>query len=255
MIVSEIHKAFKVMMDKNAEAVAFGGCPAFLPEEIDLFLNQAYIEVVSNKFTGTNVLQAAFEGSVKRISDLESLVKTDTNISVSLDSSSNVLTLEDFYNANGTYHRMLYVTVVLHGTFQRIMGVTQSTKDGIEQTDKIITNNIPNGATCILLDHDTARKYLKTYNNNPWIDTPISTLENNRLKIYIDTYKMQGPYTIDITYVKFPEIIDYTKPTTEINEVPDRVLYEVINRAVAIALENIESKRVESKIQINNLQE
>jgi len=26
-------------MDKNAEAVAFGGCPAFLPEEIDLFLN------------------------------------------------------------------------------------------------------------------------------------------------------------------------------------------------------------------------
>ena len=24
-------------MDKNAEAVAFGGCPAFLPEEIDLF--------------------------------------------------------------------------------------------------------------------------------------------------------------------------------------------------------------------------
>jgi hypothetical protein len=26
-------------MDKNSEAVAFGGCPAFLPEEIDLFLN------------------------------------------------------------------------------------------------------------------------------------------------------------------------------------------------------------------------
>ena len=39
MKVSEIHKTFKVMMDKNAEAVAFGGCPAFLPEEIDLFLN------------------------------------------------------------------------------------------------------------------------------------------------------------------------------------------------------------------------
>ena len=90
------------------------------------------------------------------------------------------------------------------------------------------------------MDHDTARKYLKTYNNDPWIDTPISTLENNRLKIYIDTYKMLGPYTIDITYVKYPQIIDNTQPNTEIDEVPDRVLYEVINRATVIALENID---------------
>lgn len=255
MTVSEIHKAFKVQMDKNAEAVAFGGCPAFLPEEIDLFLNQAYIEVISNKFTGANPSQTPFEGSVKRIADLESLVKTDAGVSVSLDSSSNVLTLEDYYNTDGTYHRMFYVTVVLHGNFQRIMGITQSTSDGVEQVDKVVTNDIPDGATCVLMDHDTARKYLKTYNNDPWIDTPISTLENNRLKIYIDTYKMLGPYTIDITYVKYPQIIDNTQPNTEIDEVPDRVLYEVINRATVIALENIESKRAESKLQINNIQE
>ena len=98
MIVSEIHKAFKVMMDKNAEAVAFGGCPAFLPEEIDLFLNQAFIEIISNKFTGQNVLQTPFEGSVKRVADLEGLVKTDKGISLALDSSTNVLTLENFSN-------------------------------------------------------------------------------------------------------------------------------------------------------------
>lgn len=255
MSVSELHKAFKVQMDKNAEAVAFGGCPAFLPEEIDLFLNQAYIEIISNKFTGTNVLQTPFEGSVKRIADLESLVKTDTNISVSLDSSSNVLTLEDYYNADGTYHRMFYVEAILHGKFQRVMGITQSTTSGIEQVDKVITDDIPNGATCVLVSHENARRYLKTYNNDPWIDTPISTLEDNRLKVFIDTYKMQGPYTLDVTYVKYPEVIDHTQPTTEINEVPDRVLYEVINRAVLIALENIESKRSETKAQINNVQE
>jgi hypothetical protein len=54
MKVSDIHKAFKIQMDKNAESVSFGGCPAFLPEEEDLFLNQAFIEVISNKFTGMN---------------------------------------------------------------------------------------------------------------------------------------------------------------------------------------------------------
>lgn len=57
MKISDLHKAFKVLMDKNSEAVAFGGCPAFLPEEIDLFLNQAYLEVICNKYTGNNTLK------------------------------------------------------------------------------------------------------------------------------------------------------------------------------------------------------
>ena len=226
MIVSEIHKAFKVMMDKNAEAVAFGGCPAFLPEEIDLFLNQAFIEIISNKFTGQNVLQTPFEGSVKRVADLESLVKTDKGISLALDSSTNVLTLENFSN---TGKRMFYVTSVLH------------------------FNNT--SSTCILVSHDDARKFLKTYNNDPWVDTPVATLEDNKLKVMIDTHSMNSPYTIDITYVSFPPIIDSANANTDINVVPDRVLYEVINRATVIALENIESKRTESKVQINNLSE
>lgn len=226
MIVSEIHKAFKVIMDKNAEAVAFGGCPAFLPEEIDLFLNQAFIEIISNKFTGQNVLQTPFEGSVKRVADLEGLVKTDTAISLSLTSGTNVLVLDDFSNDK---QRMFYVTSMLH------------------------FNN--NSSTCILVSHDDARRFLKTYNNDPWIDTPVATLEDNTLKVMIDAYTMEQPYTIDITYVSFPPKIDYSTPTTDITVVPDRVMYEVINRAVVIALENIESKRTESKVQINNLSE
>ena len=226
MIVSEIHKAFKVMMDKNTEAVAFGGCPAFLPEEIDLFLNQAFIEIISNKFTGQNVLQTPFEGSVKRVADLEGLVKTDKGISLALDSSTNVLTLENFSN---TGKRMFYVTSVLH----------------FDNTS----------STCTLVSHEDARKFLKTYNNDPWVDTPVATLEDNKLKVMIDVHSMNSPYTIDITYVSFPPIIDSSNANTDINIVPDRIFYEVINRATVIALENIESKRTESKVQINNIQE
>ena len=226
MTVADIHKAFKVMMDKNAEAVAFGGCPAFLSEEIDLFLNQAFIEVVSNKFTGTNVLQTPFEGSVKRIADLENMVKTDKGISLTLESDSNVLTLSNFSNDGD---RMFYVNGVLH------------------------FNNT--ASNCILVSHEDARKFVKMYNNDPWIDTPIATLEDNSLRVMIDTYTMKAPFTLDITYVCYPPVIDSTAPTTDINIVPDRILYEVINRAVVIALENIESKRTESKVQINSLQE
>lgn len=224
MTVTEIHKAFKVQMDKNAESVAYGGCPAFLPEEEDLFLNQAFIDIISNKFTGLNVSQTSFEGSVKRIADLEGLVKTDTDLSASLDSSSNVLTIENF-SGNGV--RMFYVDSVLH------FGSSQS--------------------KCVLTSHENARRFRKTYNNDPWVDTPVSTIENNQLLVYIDTHSMKAPYSIDLTYVSYPPVIDYTQGDTEINIVPDRILYEVIDRAVLLALENIESRRQESKSQLNNL--
>jgi hypothetical protein len=41
MTNKDSHIIFKVVLDKNAEGVAYGGCPAFLDEEVDLFLNQA----------------------------------------------------------------------------------------------------------------------------------------------------------------------------------------------------------------------
>lgn len=226
MKVSDIHKAFKIQMDKNAEAVAYGGCPAFLSEEEDLFLNQAFTEVIINKYTGTNAKSVAFEGNVKRIADLEGLVKTDYEIDASFDSSSNVLTVENFSN-DGV--RMLYVDATLH------FGSDQS--------------------KCILISHEDAIRFRKTYNNDPWIDTPVSVLEDNRLIVYIDTHRMTEPYTIDITYIAFPPVIDYTQGDKDITEVPERVLYEVINRAVIIALENIESKRVQTKAELNNVQE
>ena len=71
------HIQFKVILDKNAQGVAFGGAPAFLPQEIDLFLNQGQDEIISNKISGNNVLKVGFEGSQQRISELDALVRTD----------------------------------------------------------------------------------------------------------------------------------------------------------------------------------
>lgn len=230
MTIKDLHIAFKTGVDKNEKAVAFGGCPAFLPEEIDQFLNQGYVEVICNKYTGTNARQEGFEQSVKRIADLERLVKTDANVSVTLDSSTNILTMSDFFkDSSDTNNRLFFVDAVLH------FGSKQSTVD--------------------LIDHKTADKFRKTYNNNPWIPTPKATISNNQLRVYIDTVSMAAPYSIDVTYVKYPEKIDYKQYNKEITEVPEYVLYEAVNRAVVIALENIQSQRTESKLQINNLQE
>jgi hypothetical protein len=52
MTKDEVLNKFKVLIDKNA-GIAFGGYPAFLDEEIDIFLIQAMKEVISNKYNGT----------------------------------------------------------------------------------------------------------------------------------------------------------------------------------------------------------
>lgn len=57
MTRDQLHINFKIAMDKNSQSVAFGGCPAFLPEEIDYWLNLGLQQEISNKFTGQNNLQ------------------------------------------------------------------------------------------------------------------------------------------------------------------------------------------------------
>ena len=90
----------------------------------------------------------------------------------------------------------------------------------------------------------------------PWIETPVAVLEDNTLKIYIDPIRMfADTYTADITYIKYPQNISYTDYNKDITEVPDYILNEVIDRAVEIALETIESQRTQTKVQLDSLNE
>ena len=126
-------------MDKNSQSVAFVGCPAFLPEEIDYWLDQSLYQEISNKFTGNNYLTTSFEGSVKPIHALENLVRTDVNVVANTDTNSHRCYVTNFFNGD----RMFLVVAVLNFT--------------------------SNKATLKLIDHSDATKFTKTYNINPWI--------------------------------------------------------------------------------------
>jgi len=62
-------------------------------------------------------------------------------------------------------------------------------------------------ATVKMIDHASANRFLETYNNKPWIDTPVATIEDNSLQVYVDSDSMKAPYTIDITYIKYPTLV------------------------------------------------
>ena len=80
-------------------------------------------------------------------------------------------------------------------------------------------------------------------------------IEDNTLYVYYDTISMQSDlYSIDITYIKEPTKIQ-DLPPNGMDEIPEYMQYEMVNRAVELALEDIESKRVQTKNQLNQLDE
>ena len=166
-------------MDKNSQSVAFGGCPAFLPEEIDYWLNQALYQEINTKFTGNNSSKIAFEGSIKRTHDLENLIDTDNNISATKEIGINRCFITNLFSGN----RMFFIDAVLNFSNKK--------------------------ANVQLVSHEVAQKFRKTHNNNPWIETPVGVIQNNTLYIYYDAISMQSEsYSVDITYVKFPTKVE-----------------------------------------------
>ena len=225
MTTPEAHIAFKIEADKNAVNIGISGCPSFLPEEIDYWINTAYLSKIATKFTGNNTIQARFEGNTKRVSDLEGLVKTDRGLSLLSESTSNKLTLNDFkskitYGSESQEKRMYFIDGTLH-----------------------FGNKLANVR---LIGHEQALRFLETYNNKPWIEEPVAMLEDNKLIVFVDRDLMTGPYTIDLTYLAYPRKINNQDITSGMDEIPEYMQYEVIKLAADMALENVESQRVKT---------
>lgn len=226
MTVSDAHIAFKIETDKNAVNIGMSGCPSFLPEEIDYWLYSAYLVKVATKFTGNNSLQTPFEGSVKRIADLEGLVRVDKGLTLLSESTSNRLTMSDFkssitYGDTAQDKRMYFIQGVLHFGSSKLANVRP-------------------------ISHQQALNFLETYNNKPWIEEPVAILEDNKLIVFVDRDLMIGPYTIDITYLAYPRKINNLDITSTLDEVPEYMQYEIVKLAADMAIENIESQRVQT---------
>lgn len=225
MTIAEAHIAFKVEADKNAVNIGMSGCPSFLPEEIDYWLYTAYLSKIATKFTGNNTIQTSFECNAKRVADLEGLVRTDKGLTLLSETTNNRLTLNDFkssikYGSDTQDKRMYFIQGTLHFGSKL--------------------------ANVKLISHENALRFLETYNNKPWIEEPVAILEDNKLIVFVDRDLMTGPYTIDLTYLAYPRKINNQDITSTLDEIPEYMQYEVVKLAADMALENVESPRVQS---------
>lgn len=226
MTTTELHQHFKVEYDKANVISAY---PSFLPEEIDIWLNKAYSMLISQKFTGNNFRKIAFEGDIKRTDDLQSLIKTKEITTSTPSTSAN----------NAIAFNLSTVTDYLHYILSTIK------LDGTTMYEVVLTS------------HELSQKVKETGINKPWVPRPIGTLSSDVLTIYYDRIanKEVTKAKLNLTYLSVPAKIDIiTKPTVEI-EISNNATFELINLAVLLALENIESERMDTKGQTLLLQE
>lgn len=218
MTKEEVLNKFKVLIDKNAD-ISFGGYPAFIDAEIDMFISQAVHEVISNKYTGTQN-QAGFEANDKRIADLQGLVGTALILTSKETSVSNAVAFElpmDFW---------FYVDA-----YVKINGST------VYQVE--------------LTTHDIVKNFAVTHDNDPYIPVAKAVLEGNNIVVYYDKHIVNSIDGLAMSYIYTPVIFTDDVLAKELEPLID----EIINRAVLIALENIEAPRTETKAQLNSLQE
>jgi hypothetical protein len=112
-----------------------------------------------------------------------------------------------------------------------------------------------------LVSHESAKKFMNTMNNLPWIPEPVCYEESNKLCVLIDSYNIKSPIESLIfrtTYIKYPAKFATENITTDFGdtefELNDSMAEEFINLAISMALETVESTRLATKLQTRQLE-
>lgn len=223
--------------------------PSLTEYEVATILDKSYLALIGQKFTGNNYRRVAFEMDSKSLFDLEGLVVTQK---ITDGNNSQNLIQEPTIGSNICSVALPEEVLYLINTF---------VEDGI--SNELTGNQISVDYTPVkMVPHDIATKFLYTKYNMPWIKIPVCYIENGTLYIIYDPYAWKN-YEWDenknvvITYIKTPAsfIGDNNKisSTTEF-ELSDQMAEELISLAVTFALENVESQRLNSKINMRGLE-
>lgn len=224
-----MHIAFDMELDKALSSVL----PSFDPYQKDYFINNAYLMKINQKLTGNNTLQQSFEVSPKRTSDLQKLVK---HVVIKGSNTSLYAKNEMSFSLTGVSDFMYPVSSVF--------------KYNENRYSPTITTN-----------HDIINNFRWSDTNRPWITSPVITYENDEIKCYIDpddVSDVAGDYPeLVLTYIKRPVRLNFfsTSGPSYIPEIDEHVIPEIISLAVDLAIENIESPRIQTHTQITQNKE
>lgn len=215
MTSTEMHTAFKFGMDKLATL----NYPNFLPEEIDLLLNQAQDRYVKQRYGLTNIKRQSFEETQKRTEDLKLLVRTVA------------ITPAAYATDNIDVNARFFILPVDHWFIvQERAQITYADCNDVDVTELVEVRPI---------QHVEFDKVIKDAFKAPDKSKVLRLMENGRVELVADSTSTLNSYTL--RYMKKPVRITLS-PVVNC-ELSDHTHQEIVDEAVKIALEGIEAKR------------
>lgn len=234
MTHSDIYTKFMIEYDKANITSSY---PSLTKYEVATILDKAYLALIAQKYTGNNPRKSAFESDMKATEDLQPLINKFTAIgSLSGDNSYT-------FNTHTIDHLVLYI---IDGQIE-IKGSITSHDDN----DHVYEN-------IVFVSHDIAKKFRATKTNLPWVEQPVGCIENNNVVIYVDPMDVQyngAQLKAEFTYIKRPvkfavgqglSVNDYDFGQTKF-ELSDSMAEELINLAIIMSTEIVESSRLTTK--------
>ena len=271
MTHKDIYTKFMIEYDKANVTSSY---PSLTEYEIATVLDKAYNALIAQKITGNNFRRSMFESDVKSIADLEPLVRSAywTN------------TKKDSRVSNSIYGElpedMLYYITAY---------IKQDMISKVTDAPKIIDNAAYNPADGLkerslqikLVSHDMATRFFSSPHNIPWVKDPVCYIEDKHLHVIYDPINKpiikdrNGVTPVEIVYIKRPntfvkdlstyynvDYISYFDYQTSDNrkleeyefECNSTMAEELVSLAVTFALENVESARLNSKLNMRGLE-
>lgn len=215
MTILEAHREFKFRLDKM-DALNY---PNFLPEEIDLVLNNAQERFIKQRYGVNNIKRQSFEETQKRTEDLK-------NVTV------NAVLTPLAYASDNIDLNARFLTLPTNHWF--------TVQERCNITCTICGSSVTNLVEVIPTSHSEFSKVIKDPFKQPTETKVLRLMEAGRVELIssctIVDYRMR--------YVKQPTHVSITTNTTF--ELSEHTHSEIVDLAVSIALEGIEGKRTQS---------
>lgn len=230
MTIQEMHIEFKERLDKSASS----SFPELLVEQVDLLLNNAIEKFVKLRYGRNNIYKAGVEEIQKRTDDLRTLVVTHYPQLATVTTEDNTVkaSLTTLYSDEA-------LTTLTTDKYQFFLnGRVRTVKTGCTSSYNSVK----------LYNHDDINSVLKNPFKKPTFNEVIGYFEKGDLYLLTD-----GTFTIDkakITYLKKAAVVKYGSlyptPVSNVNcDLPEHAHTEVVDLAVLITLENLESIRTQ----------
>lgn len=231
MTHEDIYEKYLIEYDKANVTTSY---PSLTKYEIATVLDKAYLALIAQKVTGANFRKATFEADIKAIEDMRPLI-----VRLSAPKSDISSIIENEY-------------------------VFDIPEDSLYMIEGYLTVQNGKTYTVSVVPHAVAQKYKTSPTNQPWITSPVCYVENNHIYLLVDI--LQYPDANKDNYQNI-QILSITKPKSFVEmlksdikekyktfELSDSMAEELINLAIIMSLEIVESPRLNSKTSISQLE-